>query len=149
MLETRGQISIVPIYGSNAEIDSAVGQFVDELNGPGGQCCRGKAVHSSFLKHSMLEEAVVTFSAVSIALVLLIGATLVGLAEEGANQAFTCTAKTFNECLMEAPCGAWKRSGPKEYKLDSKIIYRGKPVEGETISGGKIGEILETKCRNK
>ena len=67
----------------------------------------------------------------SIALILLIGATVPTIAEEGPNQTFTCTAKTFNECLMEAPCGAWKRSDPKEYKLDTKIIFRGNPVEGE------------------
>jgi len=45
---------------------------------------------------------------------------------------------------MEAPCSAWKRSGPKAYKLDTKIIFRGNPVEGETISGGTIGDVLET-----
>ena len=83
------------------------------------------------------------------ALILLIGATVPSLAEEGHNQTFTCTAKTFNECLMEAPCSAWKRSGPKAYKLDTKIIFRGNPVEGETISGGTIGDVLETKCENK
>jgi hypothetical protein len=88
-------------------------------------------------------------SAVSIALILLIGATVTTLAEEGPNQTFSCTAKTFNECLMEAPCSAWKRSGPKEYKLDTKIIFRGNPVEGETISGGTIGNVLETKCGKK
>ena len=88
-------------------------------------------------------------SAVLIALILLIGATVPSLAEDGPNQTFTCTAKTFNECLMEAPCSAWKRSGPKEYKLDTKIIFRGNPVEGETISGGTIGDVLETKCGNK
>ena len=88
-------------------------------------------------------------STVLMALILLIGATVPGIAEEGPNQTFTCTAKTFNECLMEAPCSAWKRSGPKEYKLDTKIIFRGKPVDGETISGGTIGDALETKCGNK
>ena len=87
--------------------------------------------------------------AASIALTLLIGATVPTLAEEGPNQIFTCTAKTFNECLMEAPCSAWKRSGPKEYKLDTKIIFRGNPVEGETISGGTIGDVLESKCGKK
>jgi len=86
---------------------------------------------------------------ISFALILLIGATVPTIAEEGPNQTFTCTAKTFNECLMEAPCSAWKRSGPKEYKLDTKIIFRGKPVDGETISGGTIGDALETKCGNK
>jgi hypothetical protein len=66
-----------------------------------------------------------------------------------AKQTFTCTAKTFNECLMEAPCSAWKRSGPREYKLETKIIFRGNPVEGETISGGTMGDTLETKCGKK
>ena len=84
-----------------------------------------------------------------IALLLLIGVTVASLAEERSNQTFTCTAKTFNECLMEAPCSAWKRSGPKEYKLDTKIIFRGNPVKGETISGGTIGDALETKCVKK
>ena len=88
-------------------------------------------------------------STVLIALILLIGATAPGFAEEGPNQTFTCTVKTFNECLMEAPCSAWKRSGPKEYKLDTKIIFRGNPVEGETISGGTIGDVLERKCGKK
>ena len=50
---------------------------------------------------------------------------------------------------MEAPCSAWKRSGPKEYKLGTKIIFRGNPVEGETISGGTMGDILERKCGKK
>ena len=85
----------------------------------------------------------------SIALTLFIGATVPTLAEQGPNQTFTCTAKTFNECLMEAPCSAWKRSGPKEYKLDTKLIFRGNPVEGETISGGTIGDVLEAKCGKK
>jgi hypothetical protein len=88
-------------------------------------------------------------SALSMALILLIGAAVPSIAEEESNQTFTCTAKTFNECLMEAPCSAWKRSGPKAYKLDTKIIFRGNPVEGETISGGTIGDVLETKCGNK
>jgi hypothetical protein len=83
------------------------------------------------------------------ALTLLIGATLPSLAEEGPDQTFTCTAKRFNECLIEAPCSAWKRSGPKTYKLDNKIIFRGKPVQGEVISGGTIGDALETKCATK
>jgi hypothetical protein len=80
---------------------------------------------------------------------LLIGVTVPSIAKEGPSQTFTCTAKTFNECLMEAPCSAWKRSGPKEYKLDTKIIFRGNPVQGETISGGTIGDVLETKCGTK
>jgi hypothetical protein len=80
---------------------------------------------------------------------ILIGATVPSIAEDRPNQTFTCTAKTFNECLMEAPCSAWKRSGPKEYKLETKIIFRGNAVEGETISGGTIGDLLETKCRKK
>ena len=88
-------------------------------------------------------------STVLIALALLIGATVPSFAEEEPKQTFTCTAKTFNECLMEAPCSAWKRSGPKEYKLDTKIIFRDNPVKGETISGGTIGDILETKCGKK
>jgi hypothetical protein len=86
---------------------------------------------------------------VLIALVLFIGVTVSSIAEDGPNQPFTCTAKTFNECLMEAPCSAWKRSGPKAYKLDTKIIFRGNPVEGETISGGTIGDALEIKCGKK
>jgi hypothetical protein len=103
-----------------------------------------------FLKHSTLWETIMTkHSTVLIALVLLIGATVPSFAEEGPNQTFTCTAKTFNECLMEAPCSAWKRSGPKAYKLDTKIIFRGNPVKGETISGGTIGDVLETKCGKK
>lgn len=80
---------------------------------------------------------------------VLIGATHPSIADDRPNQTFTCTAKTFNECLMEAPCSAWKRSGPKEYKLETKIIFRGNPVEGETISGGTIGDLLETKCGKK
>ncbi len=88
-------------------------------------------------------------STVFAALELLIGARVPSIADEGPNQAFTCTAKTFNECLMEAPCSAWKRSGLKGYKLDTKIIFRGNPVEGETISGGTIGNFLETKCGKK
>ena len=88
-------------------------------------------------------------STVLTALTLLIGATVPSLAEEGPNQTFTCTAKTFNECLMEAPCSAWKRSGPKAYKLDTKIIFPGNPVQGEVISGGTIGNVLETKCGTK
>ena len=83
------------------------------------------------------------------ALILLIGATVPSLAQEGPNQMFTCTAKTFNECLIEAPCSAWKRSGPKAYKLDTKIIFRGNPVQGEVISGGTIGDTLEAKCGTK
>jgi hypothetical protein len=87
-------------------------------------------------------------STVMLALVLLIGAAVPSLAEEE-QQTFTCTAKTFNECLMEAPCNAWKRLGQKEYKLNTKIIFRCNAVEGETISGGTIGDILETKCGKK
>ena len=104
-----------------------------------------------FLKHfNFMEETIMTMhSTVLIALVLLIGATVASTAQEGPNQTFTCTAKTFNECLMEAPCSAWKRSGPKAYKLVTKIIFRGNPVEGETISGGTIGDVLETKCGKK
>jgi hypothetical protein len=88
-------------------------------------------------------------STVLTALILLIGATVPSLAEEGPSQTFTCVAKTFNECLVEAPCSAWKRSGPKAYKLDTKIIFRGNPVQGEVISGGTIGNTLETKCGTK
>ena len=84
-----------------------------------------------------------------ITLVLLIGAAVPSSAEEEPKQTFTCTAKTFNECLMEAPCSAWTRLGPKGYQLSTKIIYRGKPIEGETISGGTIGDMLETKCGKK
>ena len=50
---------------------------------------------------------------------------------------------------MEAPCSAWKRLGSKGYQLNTKIIFRGNPVEGETISGGTMGEMLETKCGKK
>ena len=88
-------------------------------------------------------------STVLIALILLIETTGLSIAEEGPNQMFTCIAKTFNECLIEAPCSAWKRSGPKAYKLDTKIIFRGNPVQGEIISGGTIGDVLETKCGSK
>ena len=88
-------------------------------------------------------------STVLIALILLIETTGLSIAEEGPNQTFTCIAKTFNECLIEAPCSAWKRSGPKAYKLDTKIIFRGNPVQGEIISGGTIGDVLETKCGSK
>ena len=88
-------------------------------------------------------------STVLIALVILIGGTVPSFAEEELKQTFTCTAKTFNECLMEAPCSAWKRLGPKGYQLNNKIIFRGNPVEGETISGGTMGEMLETKCGKK
>ena len=38
---------------------------------------------------------------------------------------------------------------PEGNKLNTKIIFRGNPVEGETISGGTIGDILETKCGKK
>ena len=88
-------------------------------------------------------------STVLIALVLLIGAAAPSIAEEEPDQTFTCTAKTFNECLMQAPCSAWKRVGSKGYQLNTKIIFRGNPVEGETISGGTMGEMLETKCGKK
>jgi hypothetical protein len=87
-------------------------------------------------------------STVLIPLVLLLGATVPCLAEEGSKQNFTCTAKAFNDCLMEAPCSAWKRLGPKDYKLETKIIFRGNPVEGETISGGTMGDVLETNAEN-
>jgi hypothetical protein len=86
---------------------------------------------------------------VVISLALLLGATVPSLAEEGAKQNFTCTAKAFNDCLMEAPCSAWKRLGPKDFKLETQIIFRGNPVEGETISGGTMGDALETKCGKK
>jgi hypothetical protein len=78
-------------------------------------------------------------SIVLIPLVLLLGATMPCFAEEASKQSFNCTAKTFNDCLMEAPCSAWKRLGSKDYKLETKIIFRGNPVEGETISGGTMG----------
>jgi hypothetical protein len=41
-------------------------------------------------------------STVLIPMVLLLGATVPCLAEEASKQSFTCTAKTFNDCLMEA-----------------------------------------------
>ena len=88
-------------------------------------------------------------STLLIPLVWLLGATVPCLAEEASKQSFTCTAKAFNDCLMEAPCSAWKRLGLKDYKLETKIIFRGKAVEGETISGGTMGEVLETKCGKK
>ena len=88
-------------------------------------------------------------STILIALVILIGGTVPSFAEEELKQTFTCTAKTFNECLMEAPCSAWKRLGSKGYQLNTKIIFRGNPVEGETISGGTMGEMLGTKCGKK
>jgi hypothetical protein len=94
------------------------------------------------------EVVMVVNSTLLIALVL-IGATVPSFAEEEPKQTFTCTAKTFNECLMEAPCSAWKRLGSKGYQLNTKIIFRGNPVEGETISGGTMGEMLETKCGKK
>jgi hypothetical protein len=87
-------------------------------------------------------------STLLIALVL-IGATVPSFAEEEPKQTFTCTAKTFNECLMEAPCSAWKRVGSKGYQLNTKIIFRGNPVEGETISGGTMGEMLENEMRKE
>jgi len=88
-------------------------------------------------------------STVLIPLVWLLGATVPCLAEEVSKQSFTCTAKAFDDCLMEAPCSAWKRLGLKDYKLETKIIFRGKAVQGETISGGTMGEVLETKCGKK
>jgi hypothetical protein len=45
------------------------------------------------------------------ALILLIGATVPSLAEEGPNQTFNCTAKTFNECLIEARAALGKGQG--------------------------------------
>ena len=72
-------------------------------------------------------------STVLIPLALLLGITVPCFAEEGIQANFTCTAKAFNDCLMEAPCSAWKRLGPKDYKLETKIMFRGNPVEGETI----------------
>ena len=79
-------------------------------------------------------------STVPLALILLIGAAYPSFAGQEPKQTFTCTAKTFNKCLMEAPCSAWKRLGPKGYQLNTK---------GETISGGTIGDMLETKCGKK
>ena len=61
-------------------------------------------------------------STVLTAWVLLLGATVPCFAEEAPKQTFTCIAKTFNECLMEAPCSAWKRLGPKGYKLASTTL---------------------------
>jgi hypothetical protein len=88
-------------------------------------------------------------STLLIPLVWLLGATVPCLAEEASKQSFACTAKAFNDCLMEAPCSAWKRLGLKDYKLETKIIFRGKAVKGETISGGTMGEVLEAKCGKK
>jgi hypothetical protein len=89
------------------------------------------------------------YSTILTASILLIGVNVPILAEEGPDLAFTCTSKRFNECLIEAPCSAWKRSGPKAYKLDAKIIFRGNPVQGDVISGSTIGDALETKCGTK
>jgi hypothetical protein len=97
---------------------------------------------------TLWEAVLALHSTVLIPLALLFG-TVPCFAEEAPKQTFTCTAKTFNECLMEAPCSAWKRLGPKGYKLETQIIFRGNPVEGETISGGTMGDILETKCAKK
>ena len=83
-------------------------------------------------------------STVLIALVILIGGTVPSFAEEELKQTFTCTAKTFNECLMEAPCSAWKRLGPKGYQLNTKIIFRGNPVEGELFRAA-----LWVKCSKR
>ena len=47
---------------------------------------------------------------------------------------------------MEAPCSVWKRSGPKAFKLDTKIILRGNPVQG-VISDGTIGDVLEKNVK--
>jgi hypothetical protein len=88
-------------------------------------------------------------STVLISLALSLGTTVPCLAEESSKQNFTCTSRAFNDCLMEAPCSVWKRLGPKDYKLETKIIFRGNPVEGETISGGTMGDALETKCGKK
>jgi hypothetical protein len=63
-----------------------------------------------------------------IALVTLIAATVPSSAEEDPKQTFTCTAKTL-----------------KGYQLNTKIIFRGNPVEGETISGGTMGEMACTR----
>jgi hypothetical protein len=38
---------------------------------------------------------------VLVPLVLLLGATVPSFAEEGSKHDFTCTAKAFNDCLME------------------------------------------------
>ena len=117
------------------------------------RCC--KAIRRSniryFLKSVWLygRRSMTLHSTVLIPLVYLFGATVPCLAEDGSKQSYTCTAKAFNDCLMEAPCSAWKRLGPKDYKLETKIIFRGNPVEGETISGGTMGDFLETKCGKK
>jgi hypothetical protein len=109
-----------------------------------------KALHALFSEPFNSSETVMRLHSILLmALVLSIGGTVPSIAEEGPNKVFTCTAKTFNECLMEAPCSAWKRSGPKAYKLDTKIIFRGNPLQGEVISGGTIGDALETKCGTK
>src|SRR5262249_27600633 len=76
-------------------------------------------------------------SIVLTAWVLLLGATVPCFAEEAPKQTFTCTAKTFNECLMEAPCSAWKQLGPKGYKLETKIIFRGNPVEAKRFRAAR------------
>ena len=61
----------------------------------------GKVVHSLFseIGTGQREVVMVVNSTVLIALVL-IGATVPSFAEEEPKQNFTCTAKTFNECLM-------------------------------------------------
>jgi hypothetical protein len=52
-----------------------------------------------------------------------------------------CTAN-----LAGGPQISRKRSGPKAYKLDTKIIFRGNPLQGEIISGGTTGDVLESKA---
>jgi hypothetical protein len=83
-------------------------------------------------------------STVLIALVILIGGTVPSFAEEELKQTFTCTAKTFNECLMEAPCSAWKRLGPKGYQLNTKIIFRGIPWKAKLFRAA-----LWVKCSKR
>ena len=80
-------------------------------------------------------------STILIALVILIGGSVPSFAEEELKQTFTCTAKTFNECLMEAPCSAWKRLGPKAIPaLNTKNhLLGGNPVEGRNYFGRHYG----------
>ena len=65
-----------------------------------------RSVHSLFseIGTAQREAVMVVNSTVLIALAILIGAAVPSFAWEELKQTFACTAKTFNECLMEAPC---------------------------------------------
>jgi hypothetical protein len=94
-----------------------------------------------------MEAVMAQHSTVLIALALLLGATVPCFAEEAPKQTFTCTAKTFNDCLMEAPCSAWKRSGPREYKLRNlgpakRSCVSKTSTRGVTLFVGLLGAAL-------